>query len=164
MPKSKQAGTEAPEGLPTNQTTEVVDHLRQALADTAVAQMKAQHFHWNVTGMSFGALHELFEKIYKDHFEAADEIAERMRALGVPAEGRFETFVKNSHLKEANGQASAEDMVAAMAADERHLSACLRRLAEAAESNDDIVTNDMAVERAGTHDKFAWMLAAHIQA
>ena len=59
----------------------VIDALHQTLAETCVATMKAQNFHWNVTGMAFGPLHDLFQTIYEDHFEAQDDIAERIKAL-----------------------------------------------------------------------------------
>jgi starvation-inducible DNA-binding protein len=154
--------TPAPEGLPLKETSEIVDQLRIALAETIVTQMKAQNFHWNVTGMSFGSLHELFEKIYKDHFKATDDLAERIRALGAPVDGRYVTFLETSEIEESKTAMSAKQMVDALATDQRRLSSTLRDLADIADQHDDLVTNDMAIERAGTHDKFAWMLAAHL--
>ena len=96
------AKSPAPEGLPLKETSAIVDQLRIALAETIVTQMKAQNFHWNVTGMSFGSLHELFEKIYKDHFKATDDLAERVRALGAPVDGRYVTFLDTSEIDESN--------------------------------------------------------------
>ena len=151
-----------PEGLPLKDTSEIVDQLRIALAETIVTQMKAQNFHWNVTGMSFGSLHELFEKIYKDQFKASDHLAERVRALGESVDGRYATFLETSEVVETKGPMSAKQMVEAMAADQRMLSSTFRELADIADQHDDLVTNDMAIDRAGTHDKFAWMLAAHL--
>jgi starvation-inducible DNA-binding protein len=161
MSRTHMTETAPPEGLPLKDTGEVIQNLRQALAETIVTQMKAQNFHWNVTGMSFGSLHELFEEIYKDHFEAVDELAERARALGAPVDGRFASFLEISEVEESDAQRPARDMVDTLAADQRRLSATLRELAEVAESHQDMVTNDLALERAGIHDKFAWMLAAH---
>ena len=37
--------------------------LNQSIAELVVTTMMAQNFHWNVTGMAFGPLHELFQKI-----------------------------------------------------------------------------------------------------
>ena len=59
----------------------IAEALNQAVAETAVTTMLAQNFHWNVTGMSFGPLHEMFQTIYEDHFVAQDDLAERVRAL-----------------------------------------------------------------------------------
>ncbi len=143
--------------------TEIIEALHQSLAETAIATLKAQSFHWNVTGMSFGALHALFEEIYEDHFKGQDALAERVKALDGHADGRFAEFLKRSAVEEAKGEKSAKEMVERLKADEETLSATLRALAEVADQHGDMVTNDMAIERANTHDKFAWMLRAHLQ-
>lgn len=141
---------------------EILEGLMQSLSETAVTTTKAQNFHWNVTGMSFGSLHELFEKIYDDHFEAQDDIAERMKALEGHADGRMSEFLKRSAVKESDGHLSASQMVEIMKTDQETLSATFRALAETADCHGDIITNDFAIERADQHEKFAWMLRAHI--
>lgn len=155
---------QAPEGLTSNSAAEVIERLAVVLAETFVVQMKAQNFHWNVTGMAFGPLHDLFGKIYTEHFAAADDLAERIKALGGHADGRYAQFLKLSSIKESDGKLSAKEMVEALRDDQRSLSAALRALAETANKHDDIVTNDMAIARAEAHDKFAWMLGAHLDA
>ena len=142
---------------------EIIEALHQSLAETAVATLKAQTFHWNVTGMSFGALHVLFEKIYRDHFDAQDELAERVKALDGHVDGRYSEFLKRSAITESDGKISAKAMVEALKSDQETISATLRALAELAEQHGDVVTNDMAIQRANHHDKFAWMLRAHLQ-
>jgi len=52
--------------------------------------MLAQNCHGNVTGMSFGSLHALFQDIYEDHFAAQDDLAERVRALEGGQRGRWQ--------------------------------------------------------------------------
>lgn len=141
---------------------EVIEGLTQSLAETAVVTMKAQNYHWNVTGMAFGPLHELFQKIYEDHFEAQDELAERVRALGGHAEGRFSEYLKRSAVSECDGHKSDKEMIKALKADQETVSSTLRALADLTEKNGDVVTNDMVIERAQKHDKFAWMLGAHL--
>jgi starvation-inducible DNA-binding protein len=142
--------------------TEIIEGLHQSLAETTVTTMKAQNFHWNVTGMSFGALHDLFQKIYEDHFTGQDDLAERIKALSGHADGRLSEFLKRSSVGEADGQSSAKAMVEALKSDQETLSATLRALAEIADKHGDVVTNDLAIERANAHDKFAWMLRAHL--
>jgi len=141
---------------------EIVEGLTQSLSETAVLTMKAQNYHWNVTGMAFGPLHEMFQEIYEDHFEAQDNLAERIKALGAHAEGRHSEYLKRSAVAECDGHKSDKEMVAALKADQETASATLRALAELAEKQGDVVTNDMAIGRAQKHDKFAWMLAAHL--
>lgn len=146
-----------------NAIKDIVQGLTKSLAETSVATLKAQNFHWNVTGMAFGPLHALFQEIYEDHFAGQDALAERIKALGEHAEGRFAEYLKLSSLRESDGKLKAEKMVAELAADQATLSTTLRALAAVAEKHEDVVTNDLAVERADTHDKFAWMLRAHIE-
>jgi starvation-inducible DNA-binding protein len=141
---------------------EIIEALTQSLAETSVATMKAQNFHWNVTGMSFGSLHELFQKIYEDHFEGQDDLAERVRALEGHAEGRYSEYLKRSAITESDGRLTAQQMIEQLKSDQETLSATLRAVAELADQHGDIVTNDLAIERADAHDKFAWMLRAHL--
>lgn len=141
----------------------IVKGLTQALAETSVETMKAQNFHWNVTGMAFGPLHDLFQKIYEDHFVAQDDLGERIKALEAHAEGRQSVYLKRSAVKESDGKLSAEAMIKELAADQETISATLRDLAELAEKHGDVVTNDMAIGRAQVHDKFAWLLRAHLE-
>jgi len=132
------------------------------MADNAVTQQKAQNFHWNVEGMAFGPLHELFGKIYNDHFAAQDELAERVKALGGHAEGRFAEYLKRSNVKESDGNLTDKDMIKELRDDQRRLSATMHELEETADEHADVVTADMATARAEAHDKFAWMLSAHL--
>lgn len=141
---------------------EIIDGLHQSLAETAIATLKTQNFHWNVTGMSFGALHALFEEIYTDHFEGQDELAERIKGLEGHADGRYAEFLKRSAINESDGKMDARAMVETLKSDQETLSATLRALAELADQHGDIVTNDLAIARADKHDKFAWMLRAHL--
>lgn len=142
---------------------EIIEGLTQSLAETAVLTTKAQNFHWNVTGMGFGPLHAMFQKIYDDHFEGQDEIAERVKALEGHAEGRYSEWLKRSAVQEADGRQSAKEMIEALKSDQETVSATLRAVAELAEQHGDMVTNDLVLERAQKHDKFAWMLRAHLQ-
>jgi len=140
----------------------IVEGLTQSLAETVVETMKAQNFHWNVTGMAFGPLHELFQKIYEDHFQAQDDLAERIKALGGHAEGRLSEHLKRANIAESDGVLPAEKMVESLAADQEALAGALAQLSEVAEGHGDLLTQDMAIERGQTHEKFAWMLRAHL--
>lgn len=141
---------------------DVIEHLQQALSETIVTTSKAQSYHWNVTGMAFGPLHALFQDIYEDHFAAQDDLAERIKALGGHADGRPSIALKRSSVTECAGDQKPEAMVEQLAGDERKLSETMRGAAKAAEDVGDCASNDLAVERIATHDKFAWMLESHL--
>ncbi|MEM0942478.1 MAG: DNA starvation/stationary phase protection protein [Pseudomonadota bacterium] len=141
----------------------IVDGLTQAVAETCVTTMKAQNYHWNVTGMAFGSLHDLFQKIYEDHFEAQDDLSERVKALDGHAEGRLSVLLDRSKVEECDGHVSAEQMIANMAEDQLTLAGTLAALADAAQENGDLLTEDLAIARGQVHEKFAWMLKSHLK-
>ena len=142
--------------------TEIVEGLTQAIAEISVETMKAQNFHWNVTGMAFKPLHDLFQEIYEDHFEAQDDLAERVRALGATATGTYAAFLERSKITETERAESAEAMVRELAEDQATIAGTLLALADKAEEMGDMISNDMAIGRAQAHEKFAWMLRAHL--
>lgn len=56
--------------------------LQDVLTSTYGLFLSTHNYHWNVEGGNFTPLHKLFEGQYTELFEAIDEIAERIRALG----------------------------------------------------------------------------------
>jgi len=140
----------------------IADALNQAVAETAVTTMLAQNFHWNVTGMAFGPLHALFQEIYEDHFEAQDDLAERLKAVGGHAEGRLAEMVRRSKIAEHDGHADDRTMVATLAAAQKTLAATLAGVADLSEAHGDLKTQDLAISRGQVHEKFAWILDAHL--
>lgn len=140
----------------------ICEALNQCVAETTVTTMLAQNFHWNVTGMSFGALHDLFQKIYEDHFIAQDDLAERVKALGGHAEGQLALMLKRSKVAEHDGNATAEVMVETLAKAQDTVAATLAGTAAVAEEHGDLLTQDIAIARGQVHEKFAWLLRAHL--
>ena len=53
----------------------------------------------------------MFEEQYNELFQAVDEIAERIRALGYPAPGSYKSFSKLSSIKEAKDKIPAKQMI-----------------------------------------------------
>jgi starvation-inducible DNA-binding protein len=71
---------------------EIGEGLSRLLADTYTLYLKTHNFHWNVTGPMFNTLHLMFEAQYTELALAVDLIAERIRALGLPAPGSYAQF------------------------------------------------------------------------
>ena len=140
----------------------IVEALNQSVAETAVTTMLAQNFHWNVTGMAFGPLHTLFQTIYEDHFVAQDDLAERIKALDGHAEGMLAGMLKRSKVDEHDGHASDIDMIKTMKAAQETLAATVAACGELAAENGDTLTEDLCIARGQAHEKFAWMLGAHL--
>jgi starvation-inducible DNA-binding protein len=113
--------------------------------------------------MSFGPLHELFQTIYEDHFVGQDDLAERIRAIGETAEGKLAGHLERSKVEEGSEHASDVDMIRHLMEAQETVGATLAGLSEIAARHGDIRTEDLAIERGRIHDKFAWMLRAHIR-
>lgn len=154
--------TQTAQSLSTDANAQIADALNQCVAETAVTTMLAQNFHWNVTGMSFGPLHDLFQTIYEDHFVAQDDLAERIKALDAHAEGTLAGMLKRSKVAEADGVPAAEDMIRLMKEAQETLAETLAGASELAAGHGDTLTEDMCIARGQTHEKFAWMLRAHL--
>ena len=154
--------TQTAQSLSTDASTQIADALNQCVAETAVTTMLAQNFHWNVTGMSFGPLHDLFQTIYEDHFVAQDDLAERIKALDAHAEGTLAGMLKRSKVTETDGAPSAQDMIRLMKEAQETLAETIAGTGELAAKHGDTLTEDLCIARGQTHEKFAWMLRSHL--
>lgn len=154
--------TQTAAAMTTDAKTQIAEVLNQAVAETAVTTMLAQNFHWNVTGMAFGPLHDLFQKMYEDHFVAQDDLAERIRAIDAFAEGTLAGMLKRSKVKEHEGTASDKEMIQMMLDAQMTLASTLAGAGELAASHDDTLTEDLCIARGQEHEKFAWFLRAHL--
>ncbi len=154
--------TQTAVALSTDARTAIAEALNQAVAETAVTTMLAQNFHWNVTGMAFGPLHDLFQKIYEDHFVAQDDLAERIKALDAHAEGTLAGMLKRSKVSEHDGDATDKQMIKAMQDAQETLAATLAGAGQIAADHGDTLTEDLCIARGQTHEKFAWFLRSHL--
>jgi starvation-inducible DNA-binding protein len=144
-----------------NQQT--ADALSRLLADSYTLYVKTHNFHWNVTGPMFTTLHTLFETQYMELATAVDEIAERIRALGVRAPGSYGEFAKLSQVKDAEGTPSATEMIKILVEDLGTVGAAAKAVFAAAESAGDQASGDLAVRRMDACEKNAWMLRSHLE-
>lgn len=142
--------------------SDITDALNQSVAETTVTTMLAQNFHWNVKGMAFGPLHALFQEIYEDHFVAQDDLAERIRALDGHAEGMLAVMLQRSKVSEHNGHAADKEMIKVLQEAQETLAATLAASGALAAAHGDTLTEDLCIARGQTHEKFAWLLRAHL--
>lgn len=143
--------------------TDLAKLTQKALAGSYVLMVKTQAVHWNVAGPLFKSVHDLTEDQYNDLFVAIDDLAERIRALGLKAPMSFNTMAAETEVQAFDEKPLiAEKMISALAADHELLSKELAAGAKAAAEIGDPATEDMFVERLRVHQKHAWMLRALI--
>ncbi|QBF29958.1 Dps family protein [Thalassococcus sp. S3] len=134
--------------------------LADVLADTYRLIFKTHAYHWNVEGPMFYSVHNLTEAQYEDMFAAADDLAERIRALGKLAPMKMAEIMQNSVIEDHDSLPSAGDMCEDLAADHERIAHRLHALIKLSEEGEDPVTEDLATERSNFHEKAAWMLRA----
>jgi starvation-inducible DNA-binding protein len=147
-------------GIDAPDRRKIAEHLVQILADTYTLLVKTHVYHWNVVGPVFLPFHELTEKHYKDLFEAADVIAERIRSLGHPAPLSFEAMLPKAVVDEETSNRTADGMIIHLVQDHEAMVKRLRTSAGASEDADDLVTTDLITKRLEFHEKAIWMLRA----
>jgi len=132
------------------------------LADTYTIYLKTHNFHWNVTGPQFNTLHQMFEEQYTELAEAIDEIAERIRALGVQAPGSYAQFSELTSIEEETGTPSAEEMIKQLVTDLETVIRTARQVLPIADEANDEPSADLLTQRMQIHEKTAWMLRSMV--
>ena len=142
----------------------ICEALGQLLADEHVLYIKLRNYHWNVVGMQFKPLHELFEEQYTMLADAIDNIAERIRSLGFFAPGSMEALLGMARLVETDHlKGNAESMLVNLIRDHEAIIHILRHdLEMAVDRYGDAGTSDFLTALMEDHEKMAWMLRAHL--
>jgi len=145
-------------GIKKEDREQIAAGLSKLLADSYTLYLKTHNYHWNVTGPMFNTLHVMFEQHYTELATAVDEIAERIRALGVKAPGTYREFAALTSIDEASGNESAEDMIRQLVVGQEAVVRTAREVFPAADAANDEPTADLLTQRMQIHEKNAWML------
>ena len=145
-------------GIDQEDRVAIANGLSRLLADSYTLYLKTHNFHWNVTGPMFNTLHQMFEQQYVELATAVDEIAERIRALGVVAPGSYTQFAELSTVQEERGVPSAEEMIAQLVRDQETIVRTARDVFPLTEAAQDEPSADLLTQRMQIHEKTAWML------
>jgi starvation-inducible DNA-binding protein len=145
-------------GISREEREAIAGGLSRLLADSYTLYLKTHNYHWNVTGPQFNTLHQMFEEQYTELATAVDEIAERIRALGVRAPGSYGEFATLTSIEEGSGEESAEEMIRQLAIGQETVVRTARSAFPAADEANDEPTADLLTQRMQLHEKNAWML------
>ena len=150
-------------GISEADRAKIVKGLSGLLADSYTLYLMTHNFHWNVTGPQFNSLHAMFMGQYTEQWNALDQIAERIRALGFPAPGTYKEFVKLASIKEVEGVPKATDMIRHLVAAQEATARTARKLLPLVSEVDDQPTADLLTQRLDVHEKTAWMLRSLLE-
>jgi DNA-binding ferritin-like protein (oxidative damage protectant) len=68
--------------LESEKAEQIIEALNVDLADAYTLYHQLHKHHWNVEGAEFRDVHVFLQEVYEDVEAAADEVAERLQALG----------------------------------------------------------------------------------
>ena len=145
-------------GIEEKDRKDIAAGLSRLLADTYTLYLQTHYFHWNVTGPMFQTLHLMFEQQYMELALAVDLIAERIRALGVPAPGTYAEFATLASIKETQEVPSAQQMIEILVDGQEAVVRTARSIFPIVDKSHDEPSADLLTQRMQIHEKTAWML------
>ena len=138
------------------------DILMQVAASYVDVAMAARQAHWNVRGPGFASMHDTFGEIYSSLDEHADELAERVAALGGVPRGTVQSAAKETLIEPFPVLAKSEwELIDALGARLGQLSALTRRAISEFERLDDPVTVHHLTEAGASVEKHLWIMESH---
>lgn len=150
--------------LPANARASMAAALNARLAGLIDLGLALKHAHWNVKGPHFIGLHELFDEIRSTLDPHADDLAERVTALGGTAQGTLQQVASGSALapfpaEETDGMILVAELANRVAA----LGKSVRAGITEAEDAGDAGSADLLTGLSRALDKALWLLEAHLQ-
>ncbi len=160
--------------LPTTET--IQRNIRTTLDETARAGVRSalqptlvelidlaltgKQLHWNVFGPRFKPVHEHLDELIDEYRTWSDEVAERMTALGMPADGRSQRIAGDTPLDPApeSWRTDSDTLTDIAARIEVVAHNVRRRIAEVAEH--DPGSEDLLIEVLQGLEKQLWMVNA----
>ena len=131
-----------------------------AFASEFTFYLKAHFFHWNVEGINFRELHDLFGTIYEEVYGSIDDFAEKIRSLGAYAPGSNSRFNVLSAIDDETSVVPPEQMVAELLQDSDNMVKVLKRVYDIAEQAGEHGFSNFLAERMDAHRKHSWQLRA----
>ena len=143
---------------------QMVGLLNSRLADSLDLKSQAKQAHWNVKGIHFIALHELFDQVATEVEAFSDLIAERVTTLGGTAEGTVRVAAEKSTLHQYPLEITdGRDHVDALSSALADFGKRVRANIDEADEAGDMDTADLFTEVSRGTDKLLWFVEAHIQ-
>jgi starvation-inducible DNA-binding protein len=137
--------------------------LKRAFATTYAFLVKAENFHWNVTGPDFLQYHELFGKIYDEVDDELDDFAERVRAMRCYVPASFSQLSEHSAIADTLEVLPKNEMLRTLYVDNGKVHVELLAAYALAEQYAEHGLSAFLSERIDEHRKHGWMLYSSMQ-
>lgn len=150
-------------GLSDKQGAEVAELLQKQLSRYNDLHLTLKHVHWNVVGPNFIGVHEMIDPQVDLVRGYADEVAERIAALGASPLGTPGAIINDRTWDDYS--VNRDKVQAHLAALDLVYTGIIEDTRKNIERLDDIdlVSQDMLIGHAGELEKFQWFVRAHLE-
>jgi starvation-inducible DNA-binding protein len=137
-----------------------VDELQSFLVELTDLALTGKQAHWNLQGPYFLTRHEQLDTVVADARVWSDEVAERIVAIGAPADGRVITVAEATPLAAFPAGFVADDKVVGLIVD--RLDTIIERTNERIRALGEIdpVSQDLVIGIQRGLEKHRWMWAS----
>ena len=146
-----------------NNKIDLVEKLSHLLSDVVTMKAIAHGYHWNVKGIEFTQMHELFQEIYEDLEGAIDPLGEDIRKLGYEAPYFLTDFVEMTCLgDQPRLSGDASQMLESLLNLNNSVNACVLGAFEVANAYNEQGIADFLAGRDDMHKKWGWYLRSSL--
>ena len=150
-------------GLSHKQGNEIADILQKALSTYNDLHLTLKHVHWNVVGPNFIGVHEMIDPQVELVRGYADDVAERIAALGKSPQGTPGAIIKDRTWDDYSvGRDTVQAHLGALDLVYTGVIEDTRKCIDTLEDLD-LVSQDMLIDHAGELEKFQWFVRAHLE-
>jgi starvation-inducible DNA-binding protein len=150
-------------GMSEKDGRQVADLLQKQLSTYNDLHLTLKHVHWNVVGPNFIGVHEMIDPQVELVRGYADEVAERIAALGASPQGTPGAILKDRTWDDYSvGRDTAQAHLAAL---DLVYTGIIEDTRKSIQRLDDIdlVSQDVLIGHAGELEKFQWFVRAHLE-
>lgn len=141
-----------------------IEKLNHYLANLNVLFRNLQTYHWYITGTDFFTIHEKLEEFYSDVSVQIDDVAERILAIGGKPLASMTNYLKNSTLKEAEGEEIyAIKSIEKIKEDFEKMLELVKEIKEQAEKENDYGTSAQMDDYIRDYEKKLWMISSFLK-
>ena len=150
-------------GMSEKDGNKVADLLQKQLSTYNDLHLTLKHVHWNVVGPNFIGVHEMIDPQVDLVRGYADEVAERIAALGKSPQGTPGAILKDRTWDDYS--VGRDTVQAHLAALDLVYNGVIEDTRKCIETFDDLdlVSQDMLIDHAAELEKFQWFVRAHLE-
>jgi starvation-inducible DNA-binding protein len=150
-------------GLSQSDAKKIADLLQKQLSTYNDLHLTLKHVHWNVVGPNFIGVHEMIDPQVELVRGYADDVAERIAALGKSPLGTPGAILKDRTWDDYSVE--RDTVQAHLAALDLVYTGVIEDTRKCIETLEDLdpVSQDMIIGHAGELEKFQWFMRAHLE-